>query len=198
MNKTPLEKLLETGFSELGVEFGRRVYAEEVLAAASVDDALEDPVSKFEKAELEKYHPLGKLLASEFMTDAQLTVSAFEGRAPFFMRVSGEYGGWIVRYTAQSSETMLCYEPHADRLVSEGKVEYQTVELEHEDGATVSFSVNGIDSPSPNYVRTNFGRANFASFTAPKQAALASAKELDGQKVNPEQVYQAVMALLKA
>jgi len=213
MIKTPLESLLETGFSELKVEFGRRIYGEEVAAGASVDDVLGEQSIEEHNRHLEEasYHLSKEEFRIEYgasmmrLTDEQRECDGDMNPA-FFKRMSGNYRNWTVAYSVRSEEVLPCYEREADRLIAKGGL-FENLQLSYNDLGVIGIEING-STKRPNTVR--FSGWNLKPRDEPdfarevrkqlesKKEALAALESLDDKVFNPADVYQAVMAFLKA
>jgi len=213
MIKTPLESLLETGFSELKVEFGRRIYGEEVAAVASADDVLgEQSIEEHNRHLKEASYHLSKEefrieWGASFMrlTDEQRECDGDMNPA-FFKRSSGDYRGWTVEYHVNCGEDLPCYEKEADRLIAKGGL-FERLELSYNELGVIELEING-STEKPNTVRFsgwNLKPRDEHDFLREirkqlesKKEALAALQALNSKVFNPEEVYQAVRAFLKA
>ncbi|VVB81860.1 Uncharacterised protein [uncultured archaeon] len=120
MLKTPLEGLLEDGFSELGGFFEQRQYGEQVRRDARDDDekrpvSVDDIRKRIAKASTPEERFITGF--SQFdLSDAQNAV--LNDLVPFFKR-DGLYRNFKVVYYAFTKEDRDFYEPIADRLILE-------------------------------------------------------------------------------
>lgn len=203
MIKLPLEALLEAGFAELGVEFGRRVYGEEVAAGASVADSLGDYTLEEYRRSLdaaranpEKHFTEAIMLLSRLTDEQKYFIDAPREPCacpPFFSRNSGDVRGWSIKYVVYA-ELRVCFEYEADRLIAEGKANHHYLQIFYENISNSAVVMDRCDDEL--YEITVEGPPD--GVLIPKQEELAALELLDGKQCSPEEVNQAVMAFLRA
>ena len=143
MLKTKLESLLETGLSELGVQFGERVYGEEIRLAAAVDDVLRgvsvaDYISRKEALKSGEERLLHEALSIGVLSKNQWHV--YRNTVPFFKR-AGVVVPYAVSYHTITLDEQGEYEKIADDLIS--KISLEVVEIEAVDGVPVANLILG-------------------------------------------------------
>jgi len=147
MEKLGLERSLESTLSELNVPFSRRIYFEEIQAGASVDDSFSDGTAEEYDATFKESSPEIRLTAAIMKS---LIFSPFQYRASFdecpfvFMRSSGELGGLVLRYEVASVDRAPPYENKVDRLIKEGKIEWQCCSVYDSEDAGRELSVVNV------------------------------------------------------
>lgn len=192
MLKTDLEGLLEAGFHALGIKFLRRIYGEEVYAGASVDDSFEDVKSDDvwadEKAE-QGLHFCHDLLQTSDQYDVKYDM------VPFFKRRTKKgYNGFIIEYEVVSSEKLPVYENEADRLIREGKIECEGINIRDIDGD----SLLEIKIPADGLVNTiGFKdvviREYFDNNDMDGSGKIAILNQIRGKEVTTDTIYKAVI-----
>ena len=195
MLKLELEKLLEAGFYALEVEFGRRIYGEEFITGATVDDAIE-PISRedMEKS-LKPYPETMDDLIEESLKLRELSGSqglGYHGKPPFFVRQSVVHNEFYIIYTAESTEEVNSYEKEADRLIREGKILEEMIIIRTTDpeGPMACFICSRFPKPP-----TVTSRADSINGLDPlKMEKLVG---LNGTPYNPQEVYQAIMDFMR-
>ena len=203
---TPLEHLLESGLKEeLGISSGRRIYAEEVVTGSMVDDEVgrESIDSHKERMEHIKFFPerVIKRITRQGLTEFQK--QAYEGKekVPFFKRTSEWYNGLRVEYTvhAVEAEKREFYAPHADRIIKEGKISSEYVDISAESASSfIAFDINS-NLLRPNTISLDLYDKNLIKVFGNETATTISnfLKKIHGQKYEPQKVYNAVMAILR-
>lgn len=193
MLKLPLEFLLEKGFAELGIGLNRRVYAEDVVTEAAVDDAFgETTVAAYVKSAQESGVPIGE--NAERLTPAQWDVLAFEGQPSFFTRTSNPIRGWTVEYRVESTEQRDFYESEADRLIREGKVAEQYVVLNYCGRSNIQIDINTMPD-DPNKVKVI--SSDMDNVADSQLDALNQILELDETPFDSSKVSGAVIDFLR-
>lgn len=187
MEKLPLEWLLEGGLYVLGVPLNKRVYHEDFVEGAKIDDILreesiESNRKKFKAAKAPEeflYHFLG-LGLSEFQREIDW------GLEPFFRRVSGEYNGKNLIYDvhSHSSEKVDGYRTHADRLIKERKIDMEVLNIRDSEGLLLALTLSHEPESTINVsvVAEELAEKN-------KEAI----KSLNGEKYDPQKVYEKVL-----
>ena len=208
MKLMKLEELLEKGFEALGVEFGRRIFYEEYLAGAAIDDATGEVTIEEVKARPKEDGLLGVMKKRCSLSRAQSQVydEDEDYLPPFLRRESGVYNHFWVEYELTSEEEGLsCYEDKADRIISERKVAVETVDIRADYGWRPSLVVFQIDycegMPRPinagvqetdSIVVLEFLDKTGIDLTEKVEKIL----QLDGQPFNPDKIYKAVMEFI--
>lgn len=209
MIRLPLEHLLEQGFEALSVEagrtieLGRRVYGEELLAGASVDDALTGNTV----ANHMRNAGVPAVFHGSFydLTEVQRAVLAYEDSPPFFIRTSGEYKGWSVEYMVDVVRQQPCYGGNADYFVREGMVGTELLHLQHCGSDVISIGNSAPDDRSVFVVGFDDQPPSIGSIDdfmrtalVDKQDALDVVTRLEGRPFDPVDIYRAVFNFLKA
>jgi len=207
MVQLELERLLEHRLSELGVSLCRRVYGEEFVSGAAVDDHFgEISVAEYRRQitvnELyeveEKFRTANEL--SKKLSDTQKTVE-FEC-VPFFRRKSQPVNGFVVTYDVFSTEKFGSYEGKANSLITEGKINVQFIDIDKENGKGI-VTLELTDKVAVMY----FGPLFSSSLSEEKLKELAELQgvepykfdilmRLDGQMFDPKKVCEAINQFL--
>jgi len=191
MLKTPLESLLEEGFSELGGLFERRWYGENIRFGASIDGAGE-PVSvdDIRKRIVKASTPQQRFIAGFSHFDlSECQDDVLSGTVPFFRR-SGLYKGFKVVYYVFTKGDREFYEPIADKLVPE--VDYENLEFSWK-GHSVALVLLGEKV----MVESNLVDDSLHFYPANIKERFAHLKKFDSAPYYPGLVCDAVMSFLR-
>jgi len=198
MIKLPLEQLLEAGLFALNAELGRRIYGEEILAGASVDDELgKSSIDKFREI-LEHGTPEQKLFAALSSDLSEEQHCVFNDNIPFFKRISGEYNRFQIEYYVYSKEKSDNYELNADNLINQDKIESEIVYISsnriprHDGFVNITFISIKDGKNYPELIESDFLDA-FSTKADSKMKLLDALSEKD---YNPKEVYEAVINLI--
>lgn len=183
-----LERLLEQGYIELGTRLGRRIYAEEIQAGASVDDVL-SPMGVGNYKGCSEDHIAEAMVSSE-LSEAQLEAAL---GPPAFKRISHPVDGWKIEYSVFFQEELPCYQQDIDRLVKECRAE-ECVRLELESG---EFWVDTGHLPDTNTVSVYslMEQDELWKVSLPSEQ-LHILIELSDHPFDPQKIYEAVMSFL--
>ncbi|GEM_PF-6823233 len=190
MLKTKLESLLETGFSELGVEFGRREYGEEIELGATVDDTvrpvsvnnIKERISKASTGEERFIAGFSNYDLSEYQN------AVLRDAVPFFRR-SVLCNGFKIVYNAVVNKRYDVYEPIADSLIPE--VSLEVVEISWKGNSVADLHL-GREVEVMVYVSDNL-----AKYSSDVSARLPFLMSVDFHKYVPEEVSEAVISFLR-
>ncbi len=211
MEKLPLEELFESGFTALGIGFSRRIYGEEVFAAASVDDVLGEETIEERVQKMHDAHRINPDAAVIESRHSKLTAAQREvlySHPPFFRRSADPYDGWVVEYTADIDADLPCYRMHAGDLVRKGSVTYESVRLRYGKIAHVEI-IRNEQTARPHNIDVYLTRIEsilddpltdvdviVARHFQERQKKILAIRALDEQVFSPEQVYYAAMGFL--
>jgi len=207
MLRTDLEALLEAGFYALGAPLTRRVYYEEFLAGATIDDEHgRDSMGAYRKR-------LAEILGSDVdlndellvwfeseLSEIQLRVE--QGDVPFFLRKFGVFNGCWLEYEVNSTEELSHYEDQADRLIKEGKISEQFIyfySVEH--GLLSEIGIN-TNLRKPNtitsiIVHEESFKNHYDSVGQDSAKKSEIINGIDGKPFDPEITYKAVMDFIR-
>ncbi len=214
MIKLPIEEALERKLARFeNGKLGERLYGEDILMAAQVDDELNkvsthDANEAFKDAR--KVPGRGNLTKAlemyKTLTEHQRRVMGWGGRraaVPFFVRDSDAHYGWRVRYEVISTESPAEFRPVADEIISSGVgIDYELLDVEFEDGSAINMRISGaplIVEITPSYGIAYSQEARYERVQTalkPKRAPLRKLLEMDGKEFNPERLSDAVFHFL--
>ena len=197
MIRTELEKLFEAGFHALGVPFSRRVYGEEIVAGAGIDDQFEDVATADAQAMFD-IDRAEALLMEIGLTDIQGLVAT--DNVPFFLRKSGEHNGFTVEYSVDPRKKLRCYEGAADRLVRKWKIVGESVTIQSAESPEIDVDIFLIHRPHKDISVQLVDKKVKAYFDATGrdgEKMLKMMKCLQGQTYDPEAVYRATMDYIR-
>lgn len=131
MLKLELEKLLEKGLQPLGYELGTRQYGESIKEGAAVDDVLgtisrRDILRGMESAKSPEEKLLHAIFGRGNFSDCQR--HEFFNTIPFFRR-KAKINGINLAYLAITGNKYDSYEPIADKIIENGEVIMEVLEL---------------------------------------------------------------------
>lgn len=172
-----------------------RMYGEAFIREAETDDRFGETSIAENKEKMDFLDSIGDKKGELFagcmdLSDIQARVR--DGDIPFFSRKAGFVNGFTVTYEAYSTEKLEGYEPHADRLIKEGKISLESVDIVPEGSiaAIASIQINKI------------GEGYVVSVSTPydpneEDPKLAKIRELDKQSYDPQKVFAKVVEFLE-
>lgn len=193
MQKLPLEELLEKGLGLLDIEFKQRVYHEDFLVMAEVDDAMEsESVESYEK-DLHSKDPLQAMLSTVFCSLTKVQRDVHAGTVPFFERSSGCFNSIFLEYRVYSTQDLEKYEPCADRLIEEGRISNEYVTLyTGEDDPFYLLMINTYDYSTCPMIDVDID-SGLIEKHFPGQDPHKGLEKLAATSYNEDKVYDAVM-----
>lgn len=191
-----LEKYLEDGLQELGVELEPRMYWKDVHDAAHFDLLVKTGKTFEELAYIEKMCFALGLLTS---TANEKMLADF----PTFFRRMAQYGNLGLLYDVSADVDDTGSEENADQLVTENKVRQEMVKLYHpgdEINTMLLASIDGymtcgIGGISTSWIPMKNGIEDVPPSWTPDQ--LQRAQEIHGKQYDPKELYTAVMDIIR-
>jgi len=205
----PLEELLEKGL----IKFERRIYSEEVRSMVEVaeefgEETIEERQKKLIEGAKLGQNEFGAALLNNELSPEQLDMLFNEGQDPSFFTREGLYKKWKIEYSVDVDEELGSYREHADRLIKEGKVCYQSIGLDFNGSDHLRIYVNGRPA-RPNTVdveHTNLAALfedcreddeEIAQYFREHMEQFLALKELHTKPFEPEKLYKAIMDFIK-